>query len=92
MSIYLQKRSSITNINYYVHIYNYTHLANLVHNHEPRTKALSNKKGKLLLIFGGLNFFLEREDKKSTEDIEQEDMTKSEGKEDTSFCTFNTCL
>ena len=64
------------------------HLANLVHNHEPRAKALSNKKGKFLL-----HFLLEQEDKKSTEeDIEQEDMSKSEGKEDTSLCTFNTGL
>ena len=89
MSIYLHKRRSITNI---LCTYMYTHLANLVHNYEPRTKALSNKKGKLLLIFWGLNFLLEQEDKKSTEDIEQEDMSKSERKEDTSFCTFNTGL
>ena len=67
------------------------HLANLVHNHEPRAKALSNEKGKLLLNY--LHFLLEQEDKKSTEeDIEQEDMSKSEGKEDTSLCTFNTGL
>ena len=49
--IYLHMRRSVTDI-----LYTYSYIVNLVHNHKPQTKALSNKKGNLLLNFLGIKF------------------------------------